>query len=269
LLSLAGELHLQSTRVRDLFGDAHWYYDGHHKEFLLLELLRRHLPSGMATSRGFVVSAMDPEQRSREQDVLVVDVTQEAPVFSQGGVIIVFPRFVRAALSVKTTMDSGTVADSVAGLNSVRNVAAGTADPRLLWCGAYYFEVDADVMKNPSLPYGHITRAMERNPVREPVPPPAHPCPAGPDLHCSAKDLAYKLRHAYTSDEGTVAGARLLGYRCNGLGTALFLGELLDHLAATRDAAHSDFSYFADGGGLMPLDEPGRDVTTRQALNPS
>jgi hypothetical protein len=263
LLSLADELHLQSTRVRDLIGDAHWYSDGHHKEFLLLELLRRHLPSGMVASRGFVISATDTDHRSREQDVLVVDVTQEAPVFSQGGVIIVFPRFVRAAVSVKTTMDSATVADSVSGLNSVRDVAAGAADPRLLWCGAYYFEADAEVMNNPLLPYGHIARAMERNPVREPVPPAAHPCPVGPDLHCSAKELAYKLRHAYTSDEGAVAGARLLGYLCNGLGTALFLGELLDHLAATRDAADSDFSYFADGGGLVPLEDPGRDVPPR------
>jgi hypothetical protein len=263
LLSLADELHLQSTRVRDLIGDAHWYYDGHHKEYLLVELLRRHLPSGMVASRGFVISATEPEHRSREQDVLVVDVTQEAPVFSQGGVIIVFPRFVRAAISVKTTMDAGTVADSIAGLNSVRDVAAGTADPRLLWCGAYYFEVDADVRNNPSLPYGHIARAMERNPVREPIPPPIHPCPAGPDLHCSAKDLAYKLRHAYVTDEGAVAGSSLLGYRCGGLGTALFLGELLDHLAATRAAADSDFSYFADGGGLLPLDEPWREIAPR------
>jgi hypothetical protein len=192
LLSLADELHLQSTRVRDLIGDAHWYYDGHHKEYLLVDLLRRHLPSGMLASRGFVISATDPEHRSREQDVLVVDVSQEAPIFNQGGVIIVFPRFVRAAISVKTTMDSGTVADSVAGLNSVRDVAAGIVDPRLLWCGAYFFEVDEPVARNPSLSYGHIARAVQDNPVRPPVPPPTHPCPMGPDLYCSARDLAYK-----------------------------------------------------------------------------
>src|SRR5262249_51784066 len=152
-----------------------------HKEYLLVDLLRRHLPSGMLASRGFVISATDPELRSREQDIIVVDVSQEAPVFSQGGVIIVFPRFLRAAVSVKTTMDSGTVADSVAGLNSVRNVASGIMEPRLLWCGAYYFEVDPAVTNNPSLPYGHIAGAMESNPVRAPVPAPPHPCPLGPD----------------------------------------------------------------------------------------
>ena len=123
LLSLAGELHSQSTRVRDLIGDAHWYCDGHQKGYLLLDLLRRHLPSGMLASRGFVISATETDRRSREQDILVVDATQEAPIFNQGGVIIVFPRFVRAAVSVKTTMNSVTVEDSVAGLNSVRNGA--------------------------------------------------------------------------------------------------------------------------------------------------
>src|SRR5262249_30217168 len=66
LLSLAEELHSQSTRVRDPIGDAHWYYDGHQKEYLLVDLLRRHLPSGMLASRGFVISATDPEHRSRE-----------------------------------------------------------------------------------------------------------------------------------------------------------------------------------------------------------
>jgi hypothetical protein len=77
----------------------------------------------MLASRGFVISATETDRRSREQDILVVDATQEAPIFNQGGVIIVFPRFVRAAVSVKTTMNSVTVEDSVAGLNSVRNGA--------------------------------------------------------------------------------------------------------------------------------------------------
>jgi hypothetical protein len=165
----------------------------------------------MVASRGFVISATDPEHRSREPDVLVVGVTQEAPVFSPGGVIIVFPRFVRAAISVKTKTDSATVEDSIAGLNSVRDVAAVVADPRLLWCGAYFFEVDEAVLNNPSLSHGYITRSMGRNPVRAPVPAPDHPCPLGPDRYCSAKDLAYKLRHGYTSDTNVVADARLPG----------------------------------------------------------
>lgn len=260
LLSLADELQAQSTRVRDLIGDAHWYYDGHHKEYLLVELLRRHLPSGLVASRGFVISPTDSELRSKEQDVLVVDVTREAPVFNQGGVIVVFPGAVLAAISVKTTLDSRTVEDSVKGLNSVRDAASGHLDPRLIWCGAYYFEVDRAVDATPSLAFGHVGRAIGGNKMRTPVPPPSHPCPVGPDLHCSAKDFAFVLEHAYHSDVGTTVGPRLLGYRCHGLATAIFLGKVLDHVATARGASGSEFSFFADGGLIELLPDPGPDV---------
>lgn len=262
LLSLADELHAQSTRVRDLIGDAHWYYDGHQKEYLLVDLLRRHLPSGMIASRGFVISPTDPVRRSREQDIVVADVSQEAPIFRQADVVIVFPRIVRAAISVKTTMDSRTIKDSVAGLNSVRDVTAGHLDPRLVWCGAYYFEVDPPLSANPALAYGHIGRAIERSPVQPPVPLPAHPVPLGPDLHCSARDLAYKLEHGYSSDSQSTVDPRLLGYQCRGLATALFLGELLDHVATLRGASDADFSSFADGGAITPLPEASRGIQT-------
>ena len=261
LRSLAEELHAQSTRVRDLIGDRHWYYDGHHKEYLLIDLLKRHLPSGMLASRGFVISPTDPEARSREQDILIVDVSQEAPVFQQGGVIIVFPRIVRAAVSVKTTLDSGTIKDSVKGLNSVRDVSAGHLEPRLVWCGAYYFEVSEDVTANPILPYRHIEKAIRSSPVRHPLTAlSSHPSPLGPDLHSSAKHLAYKLDHGHCSDPQTTIGPRIFGYHCSGLATAFFLGELLDHLANTRGATDSDFSYFADGGGIEPLHDPMRAI---------
>src|SRR4051794_17511886 len=39
LVSLAEELYAQANRVRDLIGDAHWLSDGHHKEYLLIDLL--------------------------------------------------------------------------------------------------------------------------------------------------------------------------------------------------------------------------------------
>jgi hypothetical protein len=260
LLSLADELHSQATRVRDLIGDSHWYYDGHQKEYLLLDVFKRHLPFGMLASRGFVISPTAPESRSPEQDILVIDALQEAPIFHQGGMIIVFPRMVRAAISVKTTMDSKTIKDSVKGLNSMRDVTNGHIESRLVWCGAYYFEVDGPSMANPLLPYGQISTALKDYPVQRPLTPSAHPRPLGPDLHCSSRDLAYKLDHGYSSDAQTTTAARLLGYRCRGLATALFLGELLDHVAAARGAAASDFSYFTDGEGIEPLTEPSRQL---------
>src|SRR5262249_6536833 len=142
LASLAGELHSQATRVRDLIGTSHWLSDGHHKEYLLRGLLERHLPGQMIAARGFAVSSQDENLRSTEQDILIVDVSHEAPLFYQGGLVIAFPRTVKAAVSVKTTLDSSTVPDSVAGLNVLRNVCKDETEPRSIWCGAYFFEVD-------------------------------------------------------------------------------------------------------------------------------
>jgi hypothetical protein len=251
--SLAEELYVQATRVRDLIGDAHWLSDGHHKEYLLIDLLKRHLPNGLLASRGFVISPTDGESRSTEQDILVVETQYEAPVFHQGGLIIVFPSSVRAAVSVKTTLDIDSVKDSIKGLSSVRNTACGLSDPRSIWCGAFYFSACEAVLKNPLLPYKYIRDGMAVSPVAPGVLPPRHPIPLGPDLHCSAKDLIFKLDHGYNSDENTTVPPRLLGYRCGGFATAFFLGQLLDHAATARDFTGLEFSTFAEAGDIEEL----------------
>src|ERR1039458_857317 len=122
--SLAEELRSQSSRVRQLIGDAHWGHDGRHKEVLLQALIRRHCPSTVLVSSGFMVSQNDPEILSSEQDILVVDTSTEAPLFNQGGLVIVFPHTVMAAISVKSTMSDATIKSVVDGLATVRNVAS-------------------------------------------------------------------------------------------------------------------------------------------------
>ena len=260
LLSIAEELRVQSKRVRDLIGDRHWYSDGHQKEFLILELLKRHLPCGMIASRGFVISPSDPNARSREQDILIVDTLQQAPIFNQGNVVIVFPSTVRATISVKTKMGYAEIVDSVRGLNSVRRIFDGHLDPRRLWCGAYYFEPGKKIIPDPLLTFKYLQNALADSPLIKTIPPPIHPAPLGPDLHCTATDLAFRLDHGHNSGGETVVQPSLYGYSCNGLATALFIGELLDHVAVSRGATDSDFSHFADTGDIRLLDNQTRMV---------
>ena len=115
LASMSEELLSQANRVRDLIGDRHWFSDGHHKEQLLASLLRRHLPADVIVSRGFVIDPSDAGWCSKEQDILVVNAHQEAPIFQQGDLIICFPRTVLAAISVKTRMDRATILDTIDG----------------------------------------------------------------------------------------------------------------------------------------------------------
>jgi|SRR6185437_8594041 len=256
LISLAEELSAQANRVRDLIGDVHWLTDGHHKEYLLIDLLKRHLPVGMIAARGFVISPTGGSAVSTEQDILIVDTLCETPVFSQSGVIIAFPRSVVAAVSVKTTLDSETVKDSVAGLCTVRNMATDHAEPRSLWCGAYYFNEGPIVGRSPPLVFEYIRKAMDASPVRNPVIPADHPVPVGPDLHCSARELVFKLNHGYQDGGDAAKPTTLAGYRCKGLATAFFLGDLLDHVATQRGLADADFSLFAEGELVEPLEDP-------------
>lgn len=260
LASLAEELHCQSTRVRDLIGDSHWLSDGHHKEYILTHLLQRHLPSGVVACRGFVVSPNDTGLRSTEQDILIIDTHREAPIFSGGGLSIALPHSVLAAISVKTTLDSETVADTIKGLNSVRSTMVDHIRARELWCAGYFYEISDAIAKNPALAYGYITSALAAHPVRKPLLAEGHPIPRGPDLLCSARDFAYRLDHGYRSDPLTAIPPRILGFRCNGLSTAVFLANLLAHVATERNQSPLDLENLANHFQLAPLAEPERSL---------
>jgi len=255
LVSLASELDVQSRRVRDLIGNRHWLSDGHHKEYLLIALLNRHLPAGMVASRGFVISPYDCHVCSREQDILVIDALANGPVFAQGHLLVAFPRQVRAAVAVKSTLTKHAVIDTIDGLNGVRRVATGESDPHTIWCGGYFFDIAPEVERNPALVYQYIQDGIRAEPAQSTMA--DAKAPLGPNLLCSGQNLAYvsDFSHEQNHQEDEW---RVLGYECNGLATGLFLAHLLEHLAFTRGAAHSDFSDFADVASLQGLAEPFR-----------
>lgn len=246
LASIASELTSQSNRVRDLIGSRHWLSDGHHKEFLMRTLVRRHLPSGTLACRGFVISSVEPDLCSKEQDILIIDTTREAPAFYQGGLAVCFPRTLLGAISVKTRSDRKEVLDSITGLNSVRDVARDSADPRAIWCGAYFFEAGDAVVTTPATAFAMIRDGLANCPARPPAVPPPQPSPLGPDLFCAGADLIYRLDHGVTEDHQAVApAAQLRGFHCRGLASALFIADLLDHVAVRRGLPEADFADFA------------------------
>lgn len=246
LSSIAEELISQSNRVRDLIGSKHWLTDGHHKEYLLAALLRRHLPAGVIATRGFVVSPDDPDACSNEQDILIVDATKEAPLFNQGDVIIAFPRTVLASVSVKTAMDKETVGDTCLGLKSVRDVAKDNVDPRQIWCGGYFFDVGDAIRNDPGIVYRYMDEFLKASPCERPILRPIHPYPIGPDMLCAAGDLAYRIDFGDGAGTGADAWPKVLGYRCDGMASALFVAQLLDHVAVARGQTEADFAGFSD-----------------------
>jgi hypothetical protein len=168
--SLSGELDSQAQRVRQLIGSAHWGHDGRHKEVLLAELIRRHCPSSVLVSTGFVISPNNLEIRSAEQDILLIDTSVEAPLFHQGALVVAFAHTVLAAVSVKTTMSPVSMKETIDGLQTVRRVVRDAAlGAEQTWCGGFFYRVQESWSKTPQLIYKSVKRCILNNPAPAPV----------------------------------------------------------------------------------------------------
>jgi hypothetical protein len=241
LASLADEFIVQATRVRDLIGDRHWLSDGHHKEYLLQAVLARHLPAGVITSRGFVVSSHDGSECSREQDLLIVDTQAEAPLHNQGGIIITFPSNVIGSISVKSALGSGEMEDSMTGADSLRQVAArDSIESATLWCGGFFL-VGGKVSTKTLIDHMTATRLAATRPTIPMLS--GAPPPVGLDVAATADDLLLVVDHE-SHDGNASRGALIRAYEAKKLSTALFLAALLDHIARRRGRPESSFREF-------------------------
>ena len=248
LASIAQELNSQANRVRDLIGDKHWFSDGHHKEQLLGTVLQRHLPSGVVLSRGFVIDPIDPAGCSKEQDILIIDAYQEAPVFHQGELAICFPANIIASISVKTVMDSGSVKETFEGLSSLRQVMKGLPDPRSVMLAGFFYEASKAVESDPRVVQKYISDGIRLHPCKPPALLPAGVAyPSGPDMLCGSRDLLYKLEFKVGDDGESPGSPRLLGYRCPEIAAALFIAQLLAHVAARRGLGYTGMGDFVEG----------------------
>lgn len=139
LRSLGDELAVSAKRIRQLIGDSHWLSDGTHKESLLRDMLRRHLPRSVMVTKGFVISMNAPGYCSKEQDIMVVDTDTEMPLFTNGETSVVFSRQLLATLSVKTKLGTKELVDSFVGLESARHAAVLDAERRP-FCAMFAFD---------------------------------------------------------------------------------------------------------------------------------
>lgn len=130
--SWALEFQSRADRVRLLIGAAHWLSDGMHKESLLREFLRRHLPIDLSISRGFV-RRLDTDVVSPEVDIIVSDPHRHVPLFNEGDLQIVAPSSVLATLEVKSTYRKDVLAKALLNVAKVRGVICNPAKPADLW----------------------------------------------------------------------------------------------------------------------------------------
>ena len=139
LQSLTQELAAIQTRVRLLV--QHWPSDGHFKESILRQVLRRHLPANVSVGTGFVVNFFGP---SGEIDIVITDDTMPT-LFRDGELVIVTPESVRAIIEVKTTL-SGPAAIEAAAAQLAKRKAVVERHVQCdnVWAGLFVYASDGD-----------------------------------------------------------------------------------------------------------------------------
>ena len=228
--TLSAELDAQADRVRNLIGDAHWLSDGHHKEALLQGLIERHLPSTASVSRGFALQSGMPSNCSTEQDLLVLDTSSEAPVFTQSGLVITFPNQVLASLSVKTRFRKQEFADAVTGLLSLDEIGG---DGNTIWYGAYFFHKQRRVESTQDIAnrIGAYLAALSKKGLR---------------LRNGVRLYVRISNDLFATIRGLAKGGEVNVCQCDGVSTAFFVATLCDSIAHSVSSGRSTFAEALD-----------------------
>jgi hypothetical protein len=137
LKSWSDELNALADRVRGLIGDAHWLSDGHHKEYILREFLRRHVPNHLTVSRGFI-RPPDPQiPTSREIDIMISDYSLHPPWFNEGGLVIAPPTAIVGQIQVKTLLGHTEFSDVLNAVLSSNTAVVDYEEPSKVWAEHY------------------------------------------------------------------------------------------------------------------------------------
>lgn len=252
LASLSDELASQQRRVRQLIGDAHWGHDGRHKELLLANIIRRHCPGSVLVATGFGLSPTNPDLRTSEQDILLIDTSVEAPLFYEGGLAIAFISTIIGAISVKTTLNAKNIDSVVSGLNTVREVAQLSGiDTQKIWCGGFFYSLAARSNNVASTACTALQKAIMAHAVPPPVIDGGLPLIAGPNFLGTSAELSILIDYERQLQANAV---KLRAYDSQAFATAVFLGVLIEHVSLYHGKHSATFTDLVADLALPPYE---------------
>lgn len=255
LESISGELASQCKRVRQLIGNRHWLSDGTHHESVLCSLISRHIGSRFQITKGFVLPTAGVERISKEQDILIIDPTIEAPIFHQYGLTIVDPRTVVAAISVKATLRHKSLEDGLLGLSSIDCRRDGLAsDHGSLWRAIFFFSTEDAFAKSPSQVASKLCDYAEK-----------HNVPAPKFLNFICVNEHYVLKYEQEQEQAQVRGN---AWEYGQLSASIFLANLADHLAGVAGRRDCTLVRAAEALSVDPVEAKSWVVTLTQTEHP-
>lgn len=101
--SIAAEFAAIKDRVRFFINDRHWGEDGRYKEVILMNYLRKVLPSNVSVGTGFVKNRSG--ELTNQIDIIIYK-EQSPRLFSEGDFVVVMPESVLGIIEVKSTSTS-------------------------------------------------------------------------------------------------------------------------------------------------------------------
>lgn len=147
LRHLVDEMVAQSKRVAEYTRDRS--ATGLHRERIVESFVRRIAPKSFSIGSGFIYGA---SESSKQIDILVYDTMNFAPLFDEGGYVVVLPESVVEVIEVKSSLDK----DQLYG--AIDNILSATRlNPRIQ--GSIF---SFDGMSRETA-YGHIDDFIEAN----------------------------------------------------------------------------------------------------------
>jgi hypothetical protein len=115
--SIAAEFAAIKDRVRFFIKDRHWGEDGRYKEIILMNYLRKILPSSVSVGTGFVKNGTG--ELTSQIDIIVYK--KESPIlFSEGDFIILMPESVLGIIEVKSKSTHNIMTNTRRGLSVIQ-----------------------------------------------------------------------------------------------------------------------------------------------------
>lgn len=111
LSSISNEIKSQSDRINYVI--SHGQTVGNYREQLFISVLRKYVPKKFHVATGFI------EGSSKQIDIIIYDQHNYIPVFREDDLVVVKKEAVIAVIEIKTTLDSGTLADSLEGIDKI------------------------------------------------------------------------------------------------------------------------------------------------------
>lgn len=100
--SIAAEFSSIKDRVRFFINDRHWGEDGRYKEIILINYLRKILPSNVSVGTGFVKN----ENNDLTSQIDIIVYRNDTPaLFSEGDFVILMPNSVLGIIEVKSNLN--------------------------------------------------------------------------------------------------------------------------------------------------------------------